>query len=196
MNSISRVITVIIVILLLPSNMFFGDFRYDTCKDHDLNTSGNYVDVESYEGFYYVCRIGYIEGYVGIGWEAFGVVPDNTAVSISILNSNNLNRFISGESYGHSNTDLAKLQRDSIGSALRANSVISENSYTNLIGDNYYLVINLGYRTSFEKEDVEKKTISEEYVTLSRQISMTDFDPKIECKIDLDYLDENQQAIS
>ena len=51
-------------------------------------------------------------------------------------------------------------------------------------------------QTSFEKEDVEQKTISEEYVTLSRQISMTDFDPKIECKIDLDYLDDGQQAIS
>ena len=43
---------------------------------------------------------------------------------------------------------------------------------------------------------MEQKTISEEYVTLSRQITMTDFDPKIECKIDLDYLDEDQQATS
>jgi hypothetical protein len=119
------------------------------------------MNLDLYEGYFYVCKIGYIEGEVTLGWEVKNSI--NANISIIVLNNDNLNNFISGNSYGHSNMDLAELYLDwrTVGLFNKANYDDIENKETtaDLVGDNYYLVINYGYRTTFQEEEVKQNNI-------------------------------------
>ena len=154
MNSL-RFSVILLVILIFPVDGPLGDNRYETCADLD---SDNYdsIPLSSYKNYYKICKIGYIEGKVSIGWQIEGI--DIDFISISILNNANVNNFIGGEAYGHSNTDLASLtfEMGQMSSGTRA-------KYTevDLIGDNYYLVINLGYRNSYDSQEVTEKSRTE-----------------------------------
>jgi len=167
MKIITNIVVLIIIILILPVDGIAGHHRYHTCVDYDsiefdqAGNNGNYMNLDLYEGYFYVCKIGYIEGEVTLGWEVKNSI--NANISIIVLNNDNLNNFISGNSYGHSNMDLAELYLDwsTIGLFNQANNDDTENKETtaDLVGDNYYLVINLGYRTTFHKEEVNQKNI-------------------------------------
>jgi len=170
MKIITNIAILIVIILILPVNGILGDHRYHTCVDYDLiidaagnnyDNDGNYMNLDLYEDYFYVCKIGYIEGEVTLGWEVKNSI--NANISIIVLNNDNLNNFISGNSYGHSNMDLAELYLDwePIAQFNQANSDFLENreTSTDLVGDNYYLVINFGYRTTFQEEEVNKNNI-------------------------------------
>ena len=154
MNSL-RFSVILLVILIFPVDGPLGDNRYETCADLD---SDNYdsIPLSSYKNYYKICKIGYIEGKVSIGWQIEGT--DTDFISISILNNANVNKFIGGEAYGHSNTDLASLtfEMGQMSSGTRA-----EYTEVDLIGDNYYLVINLGYRNAYDSQEVTEKSRTE-----------------------------------
>ena len=143
MKIITNIVVLIVIILILPVDGIAGNHRYNTCVDFDSlgDSAGNYMDLDLYDGYFYVCKIGYIEGEVTLGWDVKNSI--NANISIIVLNNDNLNNFISGNSYGHSNMDLAELYLDwgSIAQFNRANSDFSENRHTttDLVGDNYYL---------------------------------------------------------
>ena len=189
MNRVSGIFLIIIIIIIYPVNGFIGDYRYDTCQDYDTSNV-NYVDVLALEGNYYVCKIGFVEGKVTIGWYIDGssVGDDVNYTSVSILNNENLNNFISGNSYGFSSSDIASLNRVFTPNELRGTyepNIIE----TELIGDNYYLVINLGYRNSFGnvEEEINQKPRIERLENFWGSIYLPDFDQRIECSIILDY---------
>ena len=189
MNRVSGIFLIIIIIIIYPVNGFIGDYRYDTCQDYDTSNV-NYIDVLAFEGNYYVCKIGFVEGKVTIGWyiNGSGVGEDVNYTSVSILNNENLNNFISGNSYGFSNSDIASLNRVFTPNELRGTyepNIIE----TELIGDNYYLVINLGYRNSFGnvEEEINQKPRLERLENFGGSIYFPDFDQRIECSIILDY---------
>ena len=112
MNRLSGIFLIIIILIVYPVNGFMGDHSYDTCQDYDTSNV-NYVDVLALEGNYYVCKIGFVEGKVTIGWYIDGsnVGDGVNYTSVSILNNKNLNNFISGNSYGFSNSEMASLNR-------------------------------------------------------------------------------------
>lgn len=189
MNRVSGIFLIIIIIIVYPVNGFIGDYRYDTCQDYDTSNV-NYIDVLAFEGNYYVCKIGFVEGKVTIGWyiDGSGVGEDVNYTSVSILNNENLNNFISGNSYGFSNSDIASLNRVFTPNELRGTyepNIIE----TELIGDNYYLVINLGYRNSFGnvEEEINQKPRLERLENFGGSIYLPNFDQRIECSIILDY---------
>ena len=166
MNSL-RFSVILLVILIFPVDGPLGDNRYETCADLDSSAdfpsdyhldSDNYdsIPLSSYKNYYKICKIGYIEGQVSIGWQI--EVIDTDFISISILNNANVNKFIGGEAYGHSNTDLASLtfEMGEISSDTHARYTEVE-----LIGDNYYLVINLGYRSAYDSQEVTEKSRTE-----------------------------------
>jgi len=166
MKIITNIVILIVIILILPVYGIAGHHRYHTCVDYDsigdrAGNSGNYMNLDLYEGYFYVCKIGYIEGEVTLGWEVKNSI--NANISIIVLNNDNLNNFISGNSYGHSNMDLAELYLDwsTVGLFNKANYDDIENKETtaDLVGDNYYLVINFGYRTTFQEEEVNQNNI-------------------------------------
>lgn len=170
MKIITNAVILIAIILILPVDGVIGNHRYKTCADYDYiidsagnyqANSANYMDLDLYEGYFYVCKIGYIEGEVTLSWDVKNSI--NANISIIVLNNNNLNNFISGNSYGHSNVDLADLYLDwgPIAQFNEANNDYIENrqTTTDLVGDNYYLVINFGYRTTFQGEEVNQNNI-------------------------------------
>ena len=184
MNLPKFIILLAVVLLIIPIDGFFGDFRYETCEDYDASNS-NHVVIEMYEEYYFVCKIGYIEGKVSLGWKAHN--PYGVNMTISILNTENLNNFISGNAYGFSNADLAKLHVNWEG--LNTES-LKINTDVNLIGDIYYLVINLGYRNTFGNEDVEQKSrLAAHSDWFSNKILEAD-KKYITCSIDLDYIED------
>ena len=189
MNRVSGIFLIIIIIIVYPVNGFFGDYRYDSCQDYDTSNV-NYVDVLALEGNYYVCKIGFVEGKVTIGWYIDGsrVGNDVNYTSVSILNNENLNNFISGNSYGFSNSKIASLNRAFTPNELRG-TYESNVIETELIGDNYYLVINLGYRNSFGnvEDEINQKPRLERLGDFRGSIYLPDFEQRIECSIILDY---------
>ena len=189
MNRVSGIFLIIIIIIVYPVNGFFGDYRYDSCQDYDTSNV-NYVDVLALEGNYYVCKIGFVEGKVTIGWYIDGsrVGNDVNYTSVSILNNENLNNFISGNSYGFSNSKIASLNRAFTPNELRG-TYESNVIETELIGDNYYLVINLGYRNSFGnvENEIKQKPRLERLGDFRGSIYLPDFEQRIECSIILDY---------
>ena len=102
MNLPKSIILLCVVLLIIPIDGFFGDFRYETCEDYDASNS-NHVVIEMYEEYYFVCKIGYIEGKVSLGWKVHN--PYGVNMTISILNTENLNKCSSGNAYGFSNAD-------------------------------------------------------------------------------------------
>jgi len=189
MNRVSGIFLIIIIIIVYPVNGFIGDYRYDSCQDYDTSNV-NYVDVLALEGNYYVCKIGFVEGKVTIGWYIDGsrVGNDVNYTSVSILNNENLNNFISGNSYGFSNSKIASLNRAFTPNELRG-TYESNVIETELIGDNYYLVINLGYRNSFGnvEDEINQKPRLERLGDFRGSIYLPDFEQRIECSIILDY---------
>ena len=189
MNRVSGIFLIIIFIIVYPVNGFIGDYRYDSCQDYDTSNV-NYVDVLALEGNYYVCKIGFVEGKVTIGWYIDGsrVGNDVNYTSVSILNNENLNNFISGNSYGFSNSKIASLNRAFTPNELRG-TYESNVIETELIGDNYYLVINLGYRNSFGnvEDEINQKPRLERLGDFRGSIYLPDFEQRIECSIILDY---------
>ena len=189
MNRVSGIFLIIIIIIVYPVNGFFGDYRYDSCQDYDTSNV-NYVDILALEGNYYVCKIGFVEGKVTIGWYIDGsrVGNDVNYTSVSILNNENLNNFISGNSYGFSNSKIASLNRAFTPNELRG-TYESNVIETELIGDNYYLVINLGYRNSFGnvEDEINQKPRLERLGDFRGSIYLPDFEQRIECSIILDY---------
>ena len=189
MNRLSGIFLIIIILIVYPVNGFMGDHRYDTCQDYDTSNV-NYVDVLALEGNYYVCKIGFVEGKVTIGWYIDGsnVGDGVNYTSVSILNNENLNNFISGNSYGFSNSEIASLNRVFAPNELRG-TYEPNTIETELIGDNYYLVINLGYRNSFGNydEDINQKPRLERLENFGGSIYFPYFDQRIECSIILDY---------
>ena len=189
MNRVGGIFLIIVIIIVFPVNGFIGDYRYDSCVDYDT-TNVKSIDVLPLEGYYYVCKIGYIEGRVIIGWyiDGSGMGDGVNSTSVSILNNENLNNFISGKSYGFSNSDLSSLNRVYTPNEFRG---IEESNKieTDLIGDNYYLVINLGYRNSFEsiEEEINQKPRFDRLGAVGRSITLTDIDQKIKCSVILDY---------
>ncbi len=206
MNTITNIAILIVIILILPVNGILGHHRYQTCEDYDsiVNSRsdssddyenynyGNYMNLDLYEGYFFVCKIGYIEGEVTLGWEVKNSI--NANISIIVLNNDNLNNFISGNSYGHSNMDLADLYLDwnSRSSINEANPIENREITTNLGGDNYYLVINYGYRTTFQVEEVNQKNVFDnlKYARyLSPDEDTSDDSAIVRATIDLDYPD-------
>ncbi len=206
MNTITNIAILIVIILILPVNGILGHHRYQTCEDYDsiVNSRsdssddyenynyGNYMNLDLYEGYFFVCKIGYIEGEVTLGWEVKNLL--NANISIIVLNNDNLNNFISGNSYGHSNMDLADLYLDwnSRASINEANPIENREITTNLGGDNYYLVINYGYRTTFQVEEVNQKNVFDnlKYARyLSPDEDTSDDSAIVRATIDLDYPD-------
>ncbi|MEC7713100.1 MAG: hypothetical protein VYE32_03730, partial [Candidatus Thermoplasmatota archaeon] len=194
-------VVLIAVILILPVEGIAGHHRYNTCVDFDSlidsagnyqENNGNYMNLDLYEGYFYVCKIGYIEGEVTLGWDVKNSI--NANISIIVLNNNNLNNFISGNSYGHSNMDLADLYLDwnSRASINEANPIENREITTNLGGDNYYLVINYGYRTTFQVEEVNQKNVFDN-LKYARYLSpgedTSDDSAIVRATIDLDYPD-------
>ena len=194
MKIITNIVILIVIILILPVDGIAGNHRYNTCVDFDSlgDSAGNYMDLDLYDGYFYVCKIGYIEGEVTLGWDVKNSI--NANISIIVINNDNLNNFISGNSYGHSNMDLAELYLDwgPIAQFNRANSDFSENRYTttDLVGDNYYLVINFGYRTTFHEEEVNQNNIFDNlkyYNSLTNTRDLSFGSAYITASIDLDY---------
>ena len=189
MNRLSGIFLIIIILIVYPVDGFMGDHRYDTCQDYDTSNV-NYVDVIQLEGNYYVCKIGFVEGKVTIGWYIDGsnVGDGVNYTSVSILNNENLNNFISGNSYGFSNSEMASLNRVFAPNELRG-TYEPNTIETELIGDNYYLVINLGYRYSFGnyEEEINQKPRLERLENFWGSIYFPYFDQRIECSIILDY---------
>lgn len=189
MNRLSGIFLIIIILIVYPVNGFMGDHRYDTCQDYDTSNV-NYVDVLALEGHYYVCKIGFVEGKVTIGWYIDGsnVGDDVNYTSVSILNNENLNKFISGNSYGFSNSEIASLNRVFAPNELRG-TYEPNTIETELIGDNYYLVINLGYRNSFGNydEEINQKPRLERLDSSLGSLYFPYFEQRIECSIILDY---------
>tara|TARA_B100001559_G_scaffold252120_1_gene215807 strand:- start:243 stop:818 length:576 start_codon:yes stop_codon:yes gene_type:complete len=189
MNRASGIFLIIIIIIVYPVNGFIGDYRYDTCQDYN-SSNVNYVDVLALEGNYYVCKIGFVEGKVTIGWYIDGsrVGYDLNYTSVSILNNENLNNFISGKSYGFSNSEIASLNRIFTPNELRGTYEMNVIE-TELIGDNYYLVINFGYRNSFGnvEDEINQKPRLERLGDFRGSIYLPDFNQRIECSIKLDY---------
>ena len=184
MNLPKSLILLFVVLLIIPFDGFFGDFRYETCEDYDASNS-NHVVIEMYEEYYFVCKIGYIEGKVSLGWKIHN--PYEINMTVSILNTENLHNFISGEPYGFSNSELAKLH---VNWEDRNEDSLKINTDVNLIGDIYYLVINLGYRTTFGNEDVEQKSrLTAHSDWFSNTILEAD-KKYITCSIDLDYIED------
>ena len=203
MKIITNIVILIVIILILPVDGILGYHRHHTCDDYDSavrndgsgtsnDNYGNYMKLDLYEGYFYVCKIGYIEGEVTLGWDVKNSI--NANISIIVLNNNNLNNFISGNSYGHSNMDLAELYLDwgPIAQFNRANSDFSENRHTttDLVGDNYYLVINFGYRTTFHEEKVNQNNIFDNlkyYNSLTNERDLTFGSAYVTASIDIDY---------
>ena len=96
--------------------------------------------------------------------------------------------------------DLAELYLDwgPIAQFNQANSDFLENraTSTTLVGDNYYLVINFGYRTTFQEEEVNKNNIFDNLkyynsLTNAPRETMYESYPSsayVTMSIDLDYL--------
>ena len=189
MNRLHGIFLIIIILIVYPVNGFMGDHRYDTCQDYDTSNV-NYVDVLALEGNYYVCKIGFVEGKVTIGWYIDGsnVGDDVNYTSVSILNNENLNNFISGNSYGFSNSEIASLNRVFAPNELRG-TYEPNTIETEVIGDNYYLVINLGYRNSFGNydEEINQKPRLERLDSFLGSLYFPYFEQRIECSIILDY---------
>ena len=85
MNRLRGIFLIIIILIVYPVNGFMGDHRYDTCQDYDTSNV-NYVDVLALEGNYYVCKIGFVEGKVTIGWYIDGSnVGDGVNYTLSLI---------------------------------------------------------------------------------------------------------------
>ena len=169
MNIIKPFLLIIMVLIMIPVDGFFGDYRYETCADKDVGFTNNEdqnwdsFPISSYRDYYHICKIGYVEGYVSIGW---GInVPQGLTFSVSVLNNENVNKFINGEAYGHSNIDLAELalDMDTSPSDGSGSTRILKSTDAELIGDNYYLVINLQYRNDYISDEVREKSRAERF---------------------------------
>lgn len=185
-NNKAHIFIVIIVLLALPVNGFMGEYRYETCDDVDLGFRTN-VTIESQN--YYICKIGYIDGNVSLGWEvSYYNKGHSVPTSIHILNNDNMKKFVEGEAYGFSNAELSSLYSTVETSASRSVDVT-------LVGDIYYLVMNTGYRQSFDEENVEPKGRLNSFLDVIEDLTnFRDQDkPVINCAVDLDYIDEDSR---
>ena len=189
MNNIKRIALLCLVILGIPMNGFLGDYRFETCFDDDAGGMNSFrISLDVNDRYYYACKIGYIDGEVNIGWKV-----TNTAglpMTILILNNDNMKKFVSGDPYGFSNTALASLYGSVEDDVI---SSISQNAETNLVGDIYYLVINFGYRQTFDGESVNPDNRVDSFVDWvkngMKELNEKDSEiDKMQCSIDLDYI--------
>jgi len=176
---------IIVFILAYPVDGIFGKNRYEVCIDYDTGSSGNNIYEITNQHFYFICSIGYVEGNVKISWivEHYHGEDDYAlrAPSVTILNKVNLDHFINGEPYGHSNPDLASLELE-LGENPSASPEYTE---TTLLGDYYFLVINLGYRETFDEEKITERSLIEKFIS-----GYTIGEGEATCRIDLDYIDD------
>ena len=146
------------------------------------------ISLDVNDRYYYACKIGYIDGEVNIGWKVTNSA--GLPMTILILNNDNMRKFVSGEPYGFSNADLASLYRSVDSNQI---SSISDNTETSLVGDIYYLVINFGYRQTFNSESVNPNSRVDSLISWF-QNGMEELDEKddeidkMQCSIDLDYI--------
>ncbi len=189
MNNIKRIALLCLVILGIPMNGFLGDYRFETCFDDDAGGMNSFrISLDVNDRYYYACKIGYIDGEVNIGWKV-----TNTAglpMNILILNNDNMKKFVSGDPYGFSNTALASLYGSVEDDVV---SSISQNAETNLVGDIYYLVINFGYRQTFDGESVNPDNRVDSLIGWAKngmeELNEKDSEiDKMQCSIDLDYI--------
>jgi len=186
-NILKTVSIITILILIIPVNGMFGNYRYESCTDSDVQGGPSYstglpIYLEKYEDYFFICEIGFIEGKIWIGWEVANA--QGIEMSISIMNMGNLRNFIEGDTYGYSNANLASLHKTYNSNELNEYRVAGTDA--TLIGDVYFLVINLGYRDSFESEEVEQRGLMENY---DHWISRNS-EPIIYCNIDIDYIED------
>ena len=71
MKIITNIVILIIIILIMPIDGIAGHHRYQTCEDYDsiVNSGsvsrenydnynyGNYMNLDLYEGYFFVCKI-------------------------------------------------------------------------------------------------------------------------------------------
>ena len=196
MKGIANLSLFILILLLLPVDGFLGNHRYETCKDDDREQWNEILWV-AHKDHYYVCKIGYVNGNVNLGWtldlhyDSHTNIADveSSILSVTILNTANLNAFIKGESYGVSNARLASevFTFREPGSSFNTYSVED----VDLAGDNYYLVINFGHRNTFEREDVDAKPAHYDIFKGWRGDNTY-----ISSTVDVDYDESNLQATS
>ena len=196
MKGIANLSLFILILLLLPVDGFLGNHRYETCKDDDREQWNEILWV-AHKDHYYICKIGYINGNVNLGWsldlhyDSYEKIAEveNSILSVTLLNTANVNAFIKGESYGISNAKLASevFTFRELESSLNTYSVED----VDLSGDNYFLVINLGHRNTFEREDVDAKPAHYDIFKGWRGDNTY-----ISSTVDVDYDESNLQATS
>ena len=201
MKALANISLFILILLIIPEDGILGNHRYETCKDDDKQQWNRILWV-AHKDHYYICKIGYIDGIVNLGWtldlhyDSYTNIEDveNSILSVTLLNTANVNSFIKGDRYGVSNFKLASdvFTLWDIGSSFSSHNVED----VNLEGDNYYLVINFGHRSTFEKEDVESKPAY--YDIFKGWLSnMRDEDNTyITSTVDVDYTENDVQATS
>lgn len=196
MKGMANLSLFIFILLILPVDGFLGNHRYETCKDDDKEQWNEILWV-AHKDHYYICKIGYVNGNVNLGWtldlhyDSYEKIAEveNSILSVTLLNTANVNAFIKGESYGISNARLASevftfSEPESSLNTYRVEDV-------DLAGDNYYLVINLGHRNTFEREDVAAKPA---YYDIFK--GWRGDNTYISSTVDVDYDESNLQATS
>ena len=189
MNNIKRIALLFAVLLAIPINGFLGDYRSETCSDIDAGGMNSFrISLDVNDRYFYACKIGYIDGEVNIGWEVTNYA--GLPMTILILNNDNMKKFVSGEPYGFSNAALASIYRNVGDDAI---SSISDNTEANLVGDTYYLIINFGYRQTFDSESVNPDNRVVSLATWFKN-GVQDLNEKyneidrMQCSIDVDYV--------
>tara|TARA_B100001094_G_C18065405_1_gene737209 strand:+ start:312 stop:923 length:612 start_codon:yes stop_codon:yes gene_type:complete len=202
MKIIKPFLLFLLVLIIIPVDGLFGDYRYETCTDKDdaFSNSGdetwNSFPISSYREYYHICKIGYVEGYVSIGW---GInAPQGLTFSVSVLNNENMNKFTNGQAYGHSNADLAELalDMDIVPSDGSGSTRILKYTDAELIGDNYYLVINLQYRNDYVPDEVTEKSRTERFSLWYGDVTTENSDlfTRFFYSVDVDYKEGEQES--
>jgi hypothetical protein len=196
----------IAITIILFSNAGYnglnGDFGLDYCVDGDQTISYSGTN-ENYEGeamglveidknSFFACEIGYIEGYVELGYSfrEFSVDKSGTVgiEQVIILNHENYRHFVKGENYGFSNFGLSLL---SMSSSDYPSGIFGEFEYHESItlhADTYFFVVVTGeeWRGTSMPSSPKHQEYPEELIN---KYHFSEFD--FAYNINIDYLDSD-----
>ena len=201
-NTGAIAITIIILIIALPKTGYLMDYRLDYCNDYDQIDEGGIFRAIATESVgidqngFYVCEIGFINANVEILIEvqavenSFDCIKEEIAEYYSvcnleffILNKDNYQNFVQGESYIETN-NLFEFWGGAGNEQLYADS-------SNLLYDTYYFVMNWEYRTTNTKEFSGPHGYSRDFAGAYTTNWDDESDFRFKYALDIDYTEDN-----
>lgn len=187
-------VTIIILLIATPKTGYLMDYRLEYCNDYDQIDEGDYYSVFRVlatdpvgidQNGFYACEIGFINANVEILIEiqaVDGCESDECNFEFLILNKDNYQNFVEGESYRQTNA------LGDIWFGVENKQLYAESS--SLLYNSYYFVVNWEYRTT-NGEESSNGAISRDYAGAYTTIWGDESDFSFYYALDIDYTEDN-----